>query len=436
MSAALPLIAGYRPQAPLIWLCGSAISQARFLGAAAALAARLPAGASHVLPLAESRAGFMLAFAAALLTGKPALLPAAGSASALAALRRAHPAAVVVSDVPAHCSTEQDLLLGELFGDAEWTAATPTIPAAQLAAIVYTSGSTGTPKPQPKTWAALIATAQSAASRFGRAVHIVATVPPQHMFGLEASVMMALACGCTVDAGRPFFPADVAMVLASVPAPRLLVTTPIHLRACVSAGLPLPALGMVLSATAPLGAELAAAAEAAFNAPVYEIYGCTEAGSLATRRTTRDAAWRLYQGLRLQAVAAGSLLHADYLPGPVMLSDRIEQIDAAHFRLLGRDSELLKVAGKRIALGELTQALLAIPGVEDAVVFATDASAAVERPAALVVAPNLSVAEVQDALAQKVDAVFLPRPLRLVASLPRNAVGKLPRALLLELLDG
>ena len=310
------------------------------------------------------------------------------------------------------------------------------IPGDQLAAIAHTSGSTGTPKPEAKSWAALVATAERAAGRFLRTAHIVATVPPQHMFGLEASVMLALVGGCVVDDSRPFFPADIAAALARLPAPRLLVTTPVHLRACVAAGVQLPALGMVLSATAPLSVELAAAAEAAFHAPVYEIYGCTEAGSLATRRTTRDGSWRLYPDVNLQASSEGTVLRASYLAGPVLLGDSIELLDAEHFRLLGRDSEMLKVAGKRMALGELTAALLAVPGVEDAVVFMPGQGGELERPAALVVAPALGVAEVLAGLSAKIDPVFLPRPLKLVAALPRNAVGKLPRAALLEVLNG
>jgi acyl-coenzyme A synthetase/AMP-(fatty) acid ligase len=69
------------------------------------------------------------------------------------------------------------------------------------------------------------------------------------------------------------------------------------------------------------------------------------------------------------------------------------------------------------------------------VIFALDAdSNGVQRLAGLVVAPGLSEADVTAALRQAVDPVFLPRPLRCVARLPRNATGKLPRAALLAAL--
>ncbi len=106
------------------------------------------------------------------------------------------------------------------------------------------------------------------------------------------------------------------------------------------------------------------------------------------------------------------------------------------FRLRGRNNDLLEIAGKRASLGDLTRRLLAIPGVDDAVIFQLDAEAGtgVRRLAALAVAPQRSEAEILAALRASIDPVFLPRPLRLVEALPRNATGKLPRAELLAAL--
>ena len=56
------------------------------------------------------------------------------------------------------------------------------------------------------------------------------------------------------------------------------------------------------------------------------------------------------------------------------------------------------------------------------------------RMAALVVAPGISEASIRRELALRIDAAFLPRPLRLVDALPRNAAGKLPLDALRETL--
>ena len=95
--------------------------------------------------------------------------------------------------------------------------------------------------------------------------------------------------GCAFWAGKPFYPQDIASALAAVPQPRLLVTTPFHLSALLASGIDLPAIDLLLSATAPLSTPLAADAEARTGAPLLEIYGSTESGQLASRRTTTAA---------------------------------------------------------------------------------------------------------------------------------------------------
>src|SRR5690606_39795124 len=71
------------------------------------------------------------------------------------------------------------------------------------------------------------------------------------------------------------------------PAPPLLATTPVHLRALVESGLALPPLAGIVSATAPLPRELAATAEARFGCEVREVFGSTETCVFARRSEER-----------------------------------------------------------------------------------------------------------------------------------------------------
>ena len=98
---------------------------------------------------------------------------------------------------------------------------TPTLDDDALVAIGYTSGSTGRPQANPKTWGSFRrSTAQNLAALAdlwqpeGDA-HIVATVPPQHMYGMEMSVLLPLLGPVAVHAARPFFPEDVAQALSA-----------------------------------------------------------------------------------------------------------------------------------------------------------------------------------------------------------------------------
>lgn len=437
---ALPLITGYAPDAPLLRGATGVSSQAQFLGAAAALAAALPQS-RHAINLCEDRGAFLHAFAAALLRGQITLLPPGRAPGIVAGIARAYPGSYLLCDgdfedlgVPQH-------RIAAVAAPA-WGGPVPEISAQQVAAIVFTSGSTGGPQPHPKSWRNLVATAGLCADRFlgagavrARGVNIVATVPPQHMYSLELSIMMALAGGCSTHAARPFFPADLRAVLETVPAPRMLVTTPAHLRSLVSAGVAFPKLDYLVSATAPLSSELAREGERVFGCVVQEIYGCTEAGSMCTRRTLDGERWQPYPGLRMVHNDGITHVSGPHLDAPVSTPDLVETHADGSLTLLGRSADMVKVAGKRASLAELTGKLLGIPGVEDGVVFLPAASDGHEtRPAAVVVAPAMSEKQILDALARQMDPVFLPRPLRKVDKLPRNALGKLPRAELLALL--
>jgi acyl-coenzyme A synthetase/AMP-(fatty) acid ligase len=322
--------------------------------------------------------------------------------------------------------------------------ATPSIDADLIAAHVLTSGSTGEPMPHPKPWHLLVASARTEAARLAQAmgretldgVSLVATVPPQHMYGFETSVLLALHGGAAFDAGRPFYPADIAAALGRVPAPRLLVTTPFHLKTLLESGVLLPPLDLVVCATAPLSPQLAARAERAFAAPLLEIYGCTEAGQVATRRPTAGPEWRTFDGLGLRGDGNAVIVSGGHAPQPTLLADVLEVVDAETFRLLGRSNDLVNIAGKRSSIGHLNFHLNAIDGVLDGSFWMPpdDADApAVARLVAFVVAPGVTAEKIRAALRLRVDAAFVPRRIVAVDALPREATGKLTTARLAEL---
>jgi acyl-coenzyme A synthetase/AMP-(fatty) acid ligase len=437
----LPLLGGADPARVVAWRHGEAVSAARFLAQVQTVAAALPA-ATAAVNLCEDRYAFLVAFCAIVLRGQLNLLPSSRAPQAVDEVMAAHPGCYAVGEQaldPAPQGYFQLPSLDEVsdVADVVW----PLIPADQIVAIGYTSGSTGTPSANVKTWgnfhasnAGNLAMLYAAVGpRFG----VVATVPPQHMYGIEMSVLLPLLGEVGVHTGRPFFPADVAAALAELPAPRVLVTTPVHLRALVESGIALPPIAAMLSATAPLPVELAQAAEQRFGAPLQEVFGSTETCVFASRRPTTDEDWALYDGISLHPQPDGTAIEAPQLDVPVTLADIVSLSHGGRrFRLRGRHADMLEIAGKRASLGDLSRRLLAIPGVQDGVVFQLGDGDAlgVHRIAALAVAPGLDEHVILDALRRAIDPLFLPRPLKLVAALPRNETGKLPRAALLELL--
>jgi acyl-coenzyme A synthetase/AMP-(fatty) acid ligase len=314
----------------------------------------------------------------------------------------------------------------------------PQIEDAQAAIILFTSGSTGKPKPVPKSWGPLMRSARAAGERLGisrlTGATVIGTVPHQHSYGLESTILLGLQNGLTIDAGWPLYPADIRAAIERAPRPRILVTTPVHLRAIVAEDGGMKPVDLILSATAPLPAPLAADAERCLQAPLVEIYGCTEAGQVATRRTTLENEWRCLDGVALSRDETGSWASGPAVEGTAMLHDVIQPTGPATFLLGERAADLVDVAGKRASLAHLNHQLLAVPGVQDGV-FAMGESDGrrVARLMAVAVAPALSADDILRALRERIDPAFLPRPLVLVDELPRNALGKLPREALLRL---
>jgi acyl-coenzyme A synthetase/AMP-(fatty) acid ligase len=313
----------------------------------------------------------------------------------------------------------------------------PGVPEKQVAAIVFTSGSTGESVPYRKTWGSLVRVALAEIEILGlrsrRGMALVGTVPPQHVFGLEATVLTVMQGGLVLHARRAFYPADIRGDLASLPRPRGLVISPVHLRVLLAESDDLPPVDFLLCATAPLSPQLAAQAEARFGAPLYEIYGCTESGGIASRRTVETSEWRAMKDVTLRADSKGTWVRGGHVEIEVLLADVIELRGHGRFLLHGRTADLVNIAGKRTSLAHLNYHLNSIEGVRDGTfVVPEQEGETVTRLTAYVVAPGLSGEDLMNALRQRIDAAFLPRPLHFVDALPRNEVGKLPRQSLAE----
>ena len=426
------------------WHDGHAVSAAEFLADVAEVRGQLRPHGS-VINLCEDRYAFTVGFCAAVCHGQTTLLPPSRAPQAIREVHALHPGAYVAGDAhSAHACDATIRLTRHSHRSGRCPTADACVDADLIAAIGFTSGSTGQPRPNAKSWGGFRSSSLlnirvlSAAIGLGpgATAHVVATVPAQHMYGMEMSVLLPLFGRFAVHSGRPFFPADIARALAEIPAPRLLVTTPVHLRALLSDDLELPAIAAVVSATAPLTQSLAAEAERRLHTRVLELFGSTETCVIGYRRTALASDWCLHDGVSLQAQPDGTLVDTGYLPSPVLMQDILEPLADGCFRLHGRKGDLLEIAGKRASLADLTRRLLALEGVVDAVVFQPDIDSGcrIQRLAALVVAPQRTEKELLNELRGAIDPLFLPRPLRLVDALPRNETGKLPRAAMLDAL--
>jgi len=433
--SSLPLVSHTTPDSIIAWRADGAVTLRQFLAEVSQLGARFPAG-SHLLNMCSDRYRFSVGLAAAIVAGKVSLLPPTHTPGVVRQIRDFAPDVFCLTDSD-RCTVDLPQLrypdMGIALPDAF---AVPHIDSRQRIAVVFTSGSTGAPQPHPKTWGALVSSVQAEALRLelprNTPCTMIGTVPPQHMYGFESTVLMAWCNGNALSHAHPLYPADICQALAAVPTPRVLVSSPVHLRALLEAGLALPEITRVVSATAPLSARLAQDIEARCNAPLMEIYGSTETGLIATRRPTQTAEWRLLPGIKLVVEDGRVLACGAHIETPTAMNDLIEPVTDEHFFLLGRSADLVNIAGKRHSLASLNHLLNTIPGVVDGAFYMPDETGHdhITRLAACVVAPGMDAPHLLAALREHIDPVFLPRPLLFVDELPRNDTGKLPRSAL------
>jgi acyl-coenzyme A synthetase/AMP-(fatty) acid ligase len=298
VTAGIPLLGGFAPGAPIGWREGVPVPWEEFLAAAHALARRLPQD-GYCINLCDDRLNFMLAFAAALLARTTSLLPQSRAPDSLRELQNSYRDAVPIADPQ----------VADRWSTRDGAGVMPLLPADQRAALLFTSGSTGAPQAHAKSWGSLARASQAARQRLPLAAGsaLLGAVPPQHMWGFEMTVMLPLQSGCAVHSGCPLLPAEIFAALEQLPDPRWLVATPLHLRACTSAGGRLPAVAGVLCATAALPIELAAAVEEKWHAPLFEIYGSTETGAMAVRRHVESETFETVGGIVLRASGGGTV---------------------------------------------------------------------------------------------------------------------------------
>ncbi len=350
----LPLVAHTSPDGIVAWRADGPVTLRRFLAEVHRLAELFPAG-NHLLNMCGDRYRFSVGLAAAILTGKVSLLPSTHTPGVIRQIRVFAPDVFCLTDSDA-CAVDLPQMRYPGMDDAGAadTHPVPQIDGRQRIAIVFTSGSTGVPQPHVKTWEGLVGSVRAEASCLGLPHNaprtIVGTVPAQHMYGFESTVLMAWGNGNAFSHAQPFYPADICQALSAVPAPRVLVSSPAHLRALLDAGLKLPEISLVVSATAPLPVRIAQEFEALCSAPLMEIYGSTETGLIATRRPTQTAEWQLLPGIKLATQGDSVFACGGHVETLTPLNDVIEPVAEGKFLMYGRIADLVNIAGKRHSL--------------------------------------------------------------------------------------
>ncbi len=309
---------------------------------------------------------------------------------------------------------------------------------------LFTGGSTGKPRIWDKTPANLFGEAIHLARTFaiGRSDLLLSTAPPQHIYGLLASVLLPFVASARVLRRTCTFPREILNALQNEKA-NVLISVPIHYRALRSDDLQRFFLRLALSSAAPLDSEDAAFFLQKTGLAITEIYGSTETGGMAIRSYGSDhGSWQPFSCIDWKILSDRLCVRSDFISpdlpcdadGFFMTADRVAEAGGNRFTFLGRADRIVKIAGKRVDLEEIREKIRRIPGVNDAYVAAAPLNGARQAEIAALVASDLPARKIGAAVRSMDDPYGRPRRIRVVKAIPVLSNGKIDRQRIDQLL--
>ena len=210
-----------------------------------------------------------------------------------------------------------------------------------------------------------------------------------------------------------------------------------HLRLCISAG-------------APLSVAAARKFREKFNQPIHSFYGSSECGGICYDRAgtmfEQGFVGSPMNGVKLEwldpdtsssrvrvlsaAVADGYFPEPDEekLGGGCFVPDDLLSETPQGLRIVGRISDIINVAGKKVNPAEVEAELLRCAGVREAVVFGRPSSQRNEEVAACVVAAKeVKESDLLESCRRRLSGWQVPKRIFLIDQIPVNERGKFSR---------
>ncbi|MCU0661308.1 MAG: acyl--CoA ligase [Myxococcota bacterium] len=312
----------------------------------------------------------------------------------------------------------------------------------QPAVYLCTSGSTGQPAIVPKTLASLLAEAGTLSELFDRPRRSASIVPYCHIYGFLHALLVPTFSGGTSVLSAGISPRAL-LELASRGDIDVAVTVPAVLKAMsrtLEEGVvDRPVRGTrFVTAGAALGSDTRARFEALSGCTIVDIYGSTEAGTIATR--TDDGPWHPVRGVELRITSSGFLevrSPSVALPGPdgfLNVGD-IARLEGTGFTLQGRGDDIVKIGSRRTSLSEIEAVLSTHPCVAMSAVIATTLRGETRLVAFVqTVRGSMDEAELKHFVRERLADHKVPRLILPIDKMPVRAGGKPDRQALAQLM--
>ena len=324
--------------------------------------------------------------------------------------------------------------------------------------LKLTSGTTAAPRAIRFRGAQLVADARQICDTMGinNADLNFAVIPVSHSYGFSNLITPLLIRGVAMVMSRDRMPRAVLDDLARTEA-TVFPGMPLFYQAFgeITEAPPLPKLRLCISAGAPLSLAVARKFREKFGQPIHSFYGASECGGICydgeaisdeegfVGRPLRSVELKPLDPataatrLRVRSAAVGD----SYFPQPepeslgdgFFVPDDLVTIGDAGVRLVGRVSDLINVAGKKVNPAEVEAHLLGHAAVRQAVVFGRASPSRNQEVVACVVAgEETSEAELLKFCRARLSGWQVPKRIFLLGALPENERGKISRRALAQ----
>src|SRR5438067_7714837 len=276
-------------------------------------------------------------------------------------------------------------------------------------------------------------------------------IPISHSYGFSNLLTPLIARGVPMVLSRERMPRAVLMDLARTNA-TVFPGMPVFYQAfCEMENIPaLPKLRLCISAGAPLALAVGRQFQDKFNRPIHSFYGASECGGICYDRNAFPAVPGLVgqpmRGVDLEiidpmasasqirvrsaAVGDGYFPESDKekLSGGFFVPDDLLTKTENGLRIVGRISDVINVAGKKVNPMEVEAHLLRFRGVRQAAVFGRASALRNEEVVACVVAsPAVDEAGLLGFRGRGLSGWQVPQRVFIVDAIPANERGKISR---------
>ena len=276
-------------------------------------------------------------------------------------------------------------------------------------------------------------------------------IPISHSYGFSNLLTPLIARGVAIVLSRDRTPRAVLDDLARTNATVFPGMPVFYQSFCEMENIPpLPRLRLCISAGAPLPLAVAQKFREKFGLSIHSFYGASECGGICYDREAKNDiegyVGAPMQGvdlemidpkseasqIRVRSAAAGDGYFPEAedkkLGNGIFVPDDLLAREGDGFRIVGRISDVINVAGKKVNPAEIEEALLRFPGVRQAVAFGRESFFRNEEVAACVVADvDLSETHLLEFCGKQLSAWQVPKRIFIVDSIPTNERGKISR---------